>query len=111
MDRHRHAAVPCGGGVEEGEDGVTAIIATFASDYWFLVLVACIAVLWWAVRGLRAIGWQAVIAQDIQALLDRDGIVRVNLSQRQITYLDQWGFTIDVLEPADDGLWYSEVTQ
>ena len=88
---------------------MTAIITTFASDYWFLLLLICLAALWWAVRGLRDIGWQTVIVQDIEALLERHDQIRVNLSERQIKYLGQWGYLVSPIEPADDGLWYSEV--
>jgi hypothetical protein len=78
---------------------MTAIIAIFA----------CLAVLWWVVRSLCDLQWQAVIARDIEALLDRHDQIRVNLSERQIRYLGQWGYDVSPLEAADDGLWYSEV--
>jgi hypothetical protein len=87
------------------------IITTLASDYWFLVLVLCMTALWWAVRSLCDLNWQAVIVRDIEALLDRDGLVRVNLSERQIRYLGEWGFDVSPIAPSDNGLWYSEVTR
>lgn len=76
-----------------------------------ITLLFCVAVLWWAVRGLRDIGWQAAIAQDMHALLDQQASVCVYLSERQIVYLRRWDFVVEQIEPAAGGLWYSEVTR
>lgn len=93
------------------EGYVIATLIDLLVTYYPLSLLGCGVLIWLCLRGVAAIREQSTIAHEMHTLIERDGSVTVELSERQIRYLQRWGFEIGLIEPRDGGLWLSEVTQ